>query len=485
MSLPANVVAALAVDEPMELLFLGDDRRRKGEDDQDQPSLVYLFALYSAANVWLLSLSSSSSCQEDVMLPDIILDPILEPFEELILSRSGGSTTNIVRIRSGQGTIGSVSIVPPGSMAMLLSDGTLALYNHPRASSGLSTSYLPITEYKLSNSWDAELDTIDPLVDFCFCVPSKDDVSASLGEFAVLLLHQSGDVYGAAPICFDGVLIQRSTLVSILSSLEEEVRVLYPPKSNLLRSSHHLVSNDDDSNDAQWRQIKASITWINDVFGDLSSYDKSTHYVTSRLKNAQVRSACFWPLQVQGPLLYGRAEIGDDGASCEPALHIETLPSSRLCPLTLFAVCRQNGQVDMCSLSRPITMRFGLESNKDKEVLDERCSAVLLSVTFDHDDGSQETSENDKSVTLVADPRSLGLVHVGTKKGIFSVSSGVVSGLERWFTTNGCKSSTPEFSPAAWSCLKVTGGINICGMAVIDDANLGHVLYAQLSSGMY
>ena len=133
-------------------------------------------------------------------------------------------------------------------------------------------------------------------------------------------------------------------------------------------------------------------------------------------------------------------------------------------------------------------MRFELESSNDKEVLDETFNgsgAVLLSSVFDQGDKPQDWCEKDTAVTLIADPRSLGMIHVGTKKGVFSVSSGVVTGLEQWLKTKTHESSEPKFHPTAWSCLKVTGGVSVCGVTVMVDTKLGDLLYIQLAYGQF
>ena len=176
-----------------------------------------------------------------------------------------------------------------------------------------------------------------------------------------MLLHRGGDVYGVTPVCFDGTLSYRSTMASKVTFLKKCLAELRPPISSAtLRSSRSNSTEDHANNDAQWRQIKASLLWTNDVFGDFSTLDRNVHYVSSRMNaSLNTKSACLWPLKVQGPLVYSRLEIGVAGASSQPVNTIESFPSSRSYPLSLFAIGRQ-GQVDICALSSSLKFRFEL-----------------------------------------------------------------------------------------------------------------------------
>merc|ERR1719215_2393851 len=98
---------------------------------------------------------------------DVSIDHITEPFEQVLLSKCDGrQEVKIVRVRAGQNYLGTETasntsfIIPPGSMAMLISNGTLCLYHHSRHilqdDDSLSHS---ITEYDLSSSYDFDLNS--------------------------------------------------------------------------------------------------------------------------------------------------------------------------------------------------------------------------------------------------------------------------------------------------------------------------------------
>lgn len=243
------------------------------------------------------------------------------------------------------------------------------------------------------------------------------------------------------------------------------------------------------TNDAKWRQNKASMRWILDVYGDLSiSSDSSrnSHHVTARLESASSKSAINWPLTLQGPLIYGRNEVGEDGVPCTAASIIEHLESPRSCPMSLFAIGRESGQLDICALSTPLRMRFALESEVDARVLGDETTgsgAVVQTVTFDQDDHSDEEIPSSLK-SLVVDPLSSSLIHVGTSRGAHSVSTGVSGGFEQWLSDLE-SNFQPKFRASAWSCMKVSVEASVAGMAATADPQLGHVLYIFLSTGTY
>lgn len=227
--------------------------------------------------------------------------------------------------------------------------------------------------------------------------------------------------------------------------------------------------------------------WILDVYGDLSTSsdtNRNSHYVTARLESASSKSAINWPITLQGPLIFGRTEVGVDGVPCAPASIIEHMESPRSCPMSLFATGRESGQLDICALSAPIQMRFSLESEIDAHVLGDetaRSGAVIQSVLFDQGDQSDEEIPSSLK-SLVVDPLSSNLIHVGTSRGAHSVSTGVAGGFDQWLTD--LKGNfQPKFRASAWSCMKVSVGASVAGMVATADPQLGHVLYILLSTG--
>ena len=247
-SLPLEISSALELDPPLELLSAGLVRSSVdavdgnavysrdahfGESSQQATAMVELLVVYSRSRVFVLYYA----CVDRKVISYI------EPFEEILMdhfnatSRSDEeSSSGIIRVRSAPTFPGSrsssaassssaVSLAPPGSMAMLLSTGVFSMYHHHHN----RKARCRLTKHDLINRADAELDALDPAADFCFGCPDNDDSGSYLGEISVFLLHRSGDIYGAAPLCFDGSVVHRDTMSARLGYLEDELRNLRPP----------------------------------------------------------------------------------------------------------------------------------------------------------------------------------------------------------------------------------------------------------------
>ena len=477
--LPQSIVRALHVDPPVELMFLGEDvgsvKHNSVEDRERGAAPLLLFGLHSSSRMWLIYLLVDGNEMPSVM-------QVTEPFEDLLLAGNDGGTF-IRRVRPA--ISGSVTIAPPGSMAMMLSNGVLALYHH-------RNRFKKITQHDCYDSMKGEIESDDdPLVDFCFAHSSSvgdgEYACGYIGELTVLLLRRSGDVYALSPVCFDGTFFHKTSVLDQIEYLEHCLSELKPP-SMTSTSSRYRRNKVVTEEEARWKRMKTALLWINEVFGDLQEFSVvKMLYVSARIGMLSNKGASSCPLQVQGPLLYGRSEI-DDGVSSPPASIIECMrgtATSQSLPTVFFAVGRYSGQVDICALSSGIEMRFALERGENIDNCTIGSGAVMQTICFDQRSDSDSYDGDDKGsiLSLITDARTPDLVHVANEQGVFSVMTGVIHGFERWVYSQA--TARPEFRPSAWSCMKVSRPTFVTGLNVISDSRCGHVLFCSLSSGSY
>jgi len=185
--------------------------------------------------------------------------------------------------------------------------------------------------------------------------------------------------------------------------------------------------------------------------------------------------------------------------------------------------------------------RFAFETLDDQSILDSgnyNCGAIVECIQLQEEDCVEEEEAMYKNALVTAgggngrlncdivmDPVKNGMLHVVSSKGIFTVTTNVLSvyahNIAQDVEYNSNTSATPSFmrqqqqqqkktlevQTNAWSCLEVSGGsgvedeeiysrdygtpaksgtggrVSLSGVVVSGDAHLGHVLVATLSNG--
>lgn len=579
--LPRRITSSLEMDPLIEILCvdnntLWDNGSKSTTQKQSKKNQLPLLALYNRSSLWLISISypteGTTIDNQPQSSSGIIKGKILsvnEPFEETLLSAS--ASAYIVRARAfpssqhsprvmNSGSTSSVaftSIAPPGSIAILTSNGHVVL-NHVKSilteknQKALSSSRqrfgftdsdseddddygfekiqksdatpiyhtttpLDITSGGVGYGGASEILNLkeNPITDFCFGTSSHD-------LFCIYILVKSGDIYGANPILFDGTAVPRNVVKQRLNSLEDKLS-----EYEKINESFDLGSEKEEKEEdiaeiaelvrsfdyivAQKARIKSEIQYLTDSFPDVMN--GSEYYVVACTHGrAHVSSGSHWPVQLQGPLLYGRLsyEENDHSVVCGSALAIQSIyvstpnsiPENKL---SFLAVARRNGQVDLCGISRELEVRFAYESTDDLFLLNSRVvrsGALLETVCFDFkkkinstdtDTGSssqlvpfKNTGRNQSDMlSLVVDSvvssHNEQLIHCISDSGVFSISScAILETLQNIFTPSEMKKVS---NTMAWSSIATGDNIHMEGAVVSGDPSLGHILVGRTSAG--
>jgi len=555
-----------------------------------------LLALYSASSLWLLTITYTTQNSQLSSGAKFILKgklaKVQEPFEETLLSCH--SSTRIIRVRAPPSLNSqnrNVVLCPPGCMAMLTSEGSVIL-NHTRSARADARSQqfrrrkeISKTRYSFNDADDSEDEEderefplsdkevsyytttpmylslggddvdLDPITDFCFG-------NSSFDIFSIYILRASGNVFSANPILFDGTAIPRTLFQDRMQQLNSKLKCI---ESSLQQDSAHNDSsviaplvlesrmpekeetNMDISSmvqsqvykEAQMRRIKAEKQFLMDSFPDhlnafknVPSTQKSGYYITSCLRGNGGSNATLWPVQCQGPLLYGRSvwspkSENNDATEqgCAAATAIQSINSAFINKLdnskenmTFVIVGRLGNQVDICALSRPVEGRFGFESIEDASYLDNRIigyGTVLETIGF-LDEKNESTNESDRQtnalipfsspvpkshrrskmnkhtvMSLIVDPvsssRNEQLIHYMGQSGVFTISTSIffktLKRIQKDEPTVASIDAQVKSNTTAWACISVGSGANISGAVVSGDPSLGHILVAQISTG--
>lgn len=529
--LPYCIAASLRLDPPLGLLYCDT----KYSIDDSKTTNVQI-ALYSQTAVWLLLVQFSASLSSWKIISS------LQPFEAYLLANS---STRILRVRGAPSS--EFYLAPCGCLAMLTSDGALALY-HPPSSLDNSSLSRPIeglegfittpvsmasmiTDSNTSDEYDEEVDTADVLrvTDFCFGITtsiSKPDTSiakpntsivvdpSNMGEMVVYFLCQNGDIYAASPIIFDKASISASAVDARIEFLEFMQRQ---------QSSEEKIQSQEAQ--ALNKTYLASIFWMKNVFGvsgsqaQRNSRSHQYQYSTASLLSQGSFGAGAFPVQIQGPILANR--LSNDSTPFGQAVCIEVLPcqpQDTLPGMTVICLGRQpftpstmEVQVDICLLTKPILTRFEFESEDDRDLLDEhhseRRGIVLESMiyeftttspTAEYEEEYLEKKSNSIYLDIVVDPVRPHLIHVGTMFGICTMGleflPKTIANIRRRYGYGGqkdvveSKSSVKDDGTFAYACLSLGTsftGVGFQSAVVSNNAELGHVLVAKLTNGRF
>ena len=146
------------------------------------------------------------------------------------------------------------------------------------------------------------------------------------------------------------------------------------------------------------------------------------------------------------------------------------------------SIAYTNGRVDIVYLSRPVKVRFGIESEDDKNVLNDRIigqSAVVERVQMD-----TTTTADANSTTLSNKPIMLKveqdgtMIHYADQSGVFTITTNITSVMQ---------GTEKDIDTKAWPCVTLsnstTTSATLIGVDIIQSADLGHVLITKFSNG--
>lgn len=437
---------------------------------------------------------------------------------------------SIVRVRRCPGVATRWGDEGPPAVLALWDDGFMAYY------SGLASFFDdPVELEYCRRAGDEEEVLSDPPVDFSFGRDGDDDTGMNFGAWCVFVLHRSGDVYGMGPVIVDGSnvaspdLLKRFAYLDTMTEEEDNTRSvaieekkespapLSSPSSATARLHH-----------ARRRQARALRRYLAEAYGLPESFPSPPPPVVSArrfrpLVPASSRSSAsaispdavsHWPLRYVGPIVRGRTENSprDESSEASPvarAVRIQVLacppPATRAtAPLTLLAVLREDGQVELYVIPRPAIAcsRFAPENPDDALILDEEdvgsgASVAAASITFP----SLPKNTAAKAVTmrmLAVDPiqgPTHGMLHVGTEKGVQCVR---FDHMEDWirsitmesrstagaFDSTGARPGHYQGDISSYPLLTVGSQGTLIGLvATGKDVAQGRVLFATTDDG--
>jgi hypothetical protein len=337
--LPAAIVMSLRKDPPLGLVYC--DAQYSMPSSQSSAVQV---ALYSKSQVWLLLICKRPPPGE--ALPYSPMDPrtassnpaivkstayyihsTLQPFESYLLHLTASavhSSASIVRVRGAPSQSQHSSdqyMAPSGCLALLTTEGTLALYHPPflavtgnyqshhmssisELMQGIVTTPVSMpsmlgyvdTDGDGNNNDDGQEDSAR-VTDFCFgmstSIMAAGGVTATvdpstMGELTVYLLCQNGDVYGASPVVFDHAAVKTSSLKARQEYIQYQLDHVLSPEdeeddgAEEKKMSQAITVIDEErqcdrlQTEALRRAYRASLFWIHEVFDSGTSASSSS-----------------------------------------------------------------------------------------------------------------------------------------------------------------------------------------------------------------
>jgi hypothetical protein len=443
--------------------------------------------LYTKKDVFLLDINYEATSAAEV---EGVVSNISEPYEEFLI---GNAAINILRIRQApQKFNGYATLCPVGAMSMLTQNPSTIEYclcvyhgNGGRPpSSTVSTTSMNLTSHHFRME-----DLADPnerIADFCFCQSIELPLLSSL---TVAFLKVSGEVLFATPIVFHGTIVPSQTVTKTLDFLDSSLDEL-------------------DPDTATSRQFRTAKQFLIDAFPS----NGRTNFVTAgqitgtnRGTRSKPLSEVFhWPVQMQGPILYGDNN-NDDYPAMMSAESIE--PFATEGDLVGLSIGHLATMVDFAVVSpSSFVPRFKFESSNDAYDLDQGLTIghIVNRVDLGSSNSTGEGTSVAKSITLLPDPMMDDVVHYMTPNQIISISTNTTRIASNKVRENSSTNSVGRggerliFSPPSrrsdlppktksWKCLDASffrGGHNpIVGAVISDDVQLGHTLVARLSDG--
>jgi len=564
--LPILVQESIAIDNVLGLLCVdgnNDNDRSKQhmykQQQQGEEGMKTLptLCLYTSTSVFLLTIGYTPPDENDQQ--QSIQGKILqshEPFEKQLLMSP--SNSSIIRIRSAPQSNSMFS--RNGSIAMLLREGgkddtfvgyVVCLYhglpaNGSRQSGkgGRGEVTTPLRfNYQdlvrgLQDTVDAEnaaynrgggYDQPSPsysrlsstpsksVVDFCF-----NSNSSGFSSTSILILCNDGSVYGASPIIFDGAVLPRTTVMSTISQLNDEIEA----SSSYLQAMSQTTpapTTEHEGVDARLRQCRAARRYLLDVFGIpegmvTGSSTGGSYYVSASVVHTKSYSssgdydgysqALSWQPRLQGPIVMPPEEQASGSYSC-----IESFGgTSGAGIIDGFVVARTSkgfsSHVEVGILpgeGAVILPRFEFESDSDCQLIDDIVrgtgmyveSASIMNDVSEEESGESTSStalttvssNNTRDCSIVVDPLDDIMLHLVTNSRIVTVTTNAVAVTANCFKsradgTRGEDKGLSTIRTKVWSELEVSlTNTTLVGACVSGDVHLGHIMLARVSNG--
>jgi len=355
------------------------------------------------------------------------------------------------------------------------------------------------------------------VVDFCF-----NSNSSGFSSTSILILCNDGSVYGASPIIFDGAVLPRTTVMSTISQLNDEIEAL----SSYLQAMSQTTpapTTEHEGVEARLRQCRAARRYLLDVFGIpegmvTGSSTGGSYYVSASVVHTKSYSssgdydgysqALSWQPRLQGPIVMPPEEQASGSYSC-----IESFGgTSGAGIIDGFVVARTSkgfsSHVEVGILpgeGAVILPRFEFESDSDCQLIDDIVrgtgmyveSASIMNDVSEEESGESTSStalttvssNNTRDCSIVVDPLDDIMLHLVTNSRIVTVTTNAVAVTANCFKsradgTRGEDKGLSTIRTKVWSELEVSlTNTTLVGACVSGDVHLGHIMLARVSNG--
>jgi hypothetical protein len=437
--LPIQIQNTLDIDPPLELICVDGEYESKNDNKHDELRYLPRLLIYTRKSVFMLKISYLCGSNKDTVIG--VVASFYEPLERDLHE---SMETSIIRIRKApQLSAGFATISPATSFAALIQNSDTCKYSLLlHHANGTVTS-------SLNFAFEDNVEE-DRVTDFCFARSGN-----GLGLFSslsVLLLKESGDLYSASPVVFDGAIVSKALLDECHNYLND------------------MMDSVDSTNSAKWRHAKAASQFFIDVF---RHSDSRCQFYTGHVLNQAARSAAIWPVQLQGPLFSHNNGISQRSPL---AVAIENFGSNEL--FVGIAIAKTMGKLDFVSISQTILIpRFAFESRNDSLDIDDALfglASLVESVNLCPE--ATESNEDTSSICIVRDPIVNNLLHYATLSTVYTVSTTAMRILNH--RLQGLPADPVRTT--AWVCINSED--NVRGIVVPADTLHGHTLIAGFTN---
>lgn len=433
--LPNEIQDAFEIDAPVELICIEGEPRRTSDDSNSGIRRLPCLLLYTRKSVFLVNITYPN---ENIDVTNGHVVSFEEPLDRYL---HGDMEKSIIRIRKAPQCSNGFAVISPSlSFAALIENVDTGEYCIVlRHACGSITSPL--------NFEMEETNEEERIADFCFA-QSLDELSL-FSSISVLLLKESGDVFSASPIVFDGSVVSKSLVDKSRRYLNDKIDSL------------------PDKNHAEWRHAKAASQFLIDVF---RQSDNRSLFYTAQILNQPDQSAAMWPTKLQGPILF-HSEIDPGPRSIE----IENFGGTEC--FVGIVIAKIAGKVDFACLS-PTTLlpRFAFENRKDAFELDDSFfghASVVERVDFCP--GARVNAAEFASCSVVRDPIANNLLHYASLSAVFTISTNAMRNINHQLQGL----PVEPIRTTAWVSLNSVETIK--GIAVPSDSIHRHTLYVAFS----
>jgi hypothetical protein len=437
--LPDYLQQAMLIEPPIELVCI-EGEPDKADHMTENVHLLHV-CVYTQSSVFIMHLVYKRRDKEYGSNDDCVqgeVAAVVEPFERMLMDSD--YNTRIIRIRSAPQSRQDYATMCPGkSLAMLT-------YSRARQTYAFSLYH---AKGKVTTPLEFQLEEAaedDPFVDFCFVSSNGLSLFSSLG---IALLKEFGDVHVASPIVFEGTVVQSSAVSEALDYVAESL-------TSLDRSSSY------------WRKLRVAQQYILDTF----PLDNKSRICTATF----TRDSALWPVQIQGPVLFGDS-LNTEGDAC-------TIEKFGKAELVGVAIGRSLGNLEFAIISpTSLVPQFAIERRTGSFGMDDSMTApgawvesLQLFSNADEEDEGQAV----KDIRLISDPVSDRIMHFCTRNAVCSISTNAIHASSRLVLSEG----NEAIQSSAWLSLSAASeDNNIQGIVVSRGSGSGHSLVARLTDG--